>query len=195
MNLSSPFPLYTPAFFPAFFPRKQETTEKSFLSLARSHSRNVIHEQRWKGKKRRRLARQFSIDYLPVLSYREQLTRLLSPAILTVFQYVHSFRRPPTGLKIFLFIETLCVICFHGTPRVVDLIFLTFPRGCVHFFFLLYLSLSSLSSRSSTILRRLFSIAARLIFSLLKSCTCTPVVRIKRGRGGGRWVYSDIARM
>lgn len=48
---------------------------------------------------------------------------------------------------------------------------------------------------SSTILRRLFSIAARLIFSLLKSCTCTPVVRIKRGRGGGRWVYSDIARM
>lgn len=63
------------------------------------------------------------------------------------------------------------------------------------FFFLLYLSLSSLSSRSSTILKRLFSIAARLIFSLLKSCTCTPVVRIKRGRGGGRWVYSDIARM
>lgn len=83
----------------------------------------------------------------------------------------------------------------HLFPRVVDLIFLTFPRGCVHFFFLLYLSLSSLSSRSSTILRRLFSIAARLIFSLLKSCTCTPVVRIKRGRGGGRWVYSDIARM
>lgn len=98
-----------------------------------------------------------------------------------------------------LYIYTLCIICLHTPPCRFNL--LTFPRGrdgaafiFFFFFFLLYLSLSSLSSRSSTILRRLFSIAASLIFSLLKSCTCTPVVRIKREREGEGDGYIQTSR-
>lgn len=92
----------------SFFPPNGNHREKPSFSLARSHSRNVIQRAAMKRGEatpsRTSILHRLSTGFI-LTGSREQLTRLLSPAILAVFQYVHPFRpsHPDWFKKIFVF--------------------------------------------------------------------------------------------
>lgn len=120
-------------FFLAFFPRKQETIEKNFLlSLARSHSRNIIQRAAMKRGEatpsRTPILRRLSTK---ILSYR--FARTINSSFIARDPYGVSIRTWSfsTATKWFknirLYIYTLCIICLHTPPCRFNL--LTFPRG------------------------------------------------------------------
>lgn len=130
------------------------------------------------------------------LSSRGQLTRHFIPAILYRVSICTPFST--TGLNVPFYIRfasfvsttypTLSIQSFNVSSEIETRL----HSFLFYIYIFIFKSIPFIVAFLPRFLERLFSNAARLIFSLLKSsCTCTPVVRIKRGGEGDGYIQTS----